>query len=193
MTSYWQLRQLILPVFPLIGIGVTPREMRVAWNPMRCALLLFLALSGGGAAAEPAAAFEAQIAAAVQSDQITVVHFWAPWCPNCQHELAHHGWSDFLAANPSVKFIFITLWNDQEGLAVLAQNGVGPQPNLLVYLHPNPSRLREDKVSSLLGLPITWIPTTWVFAKGKLRYALNYGELRFPMLQQLITDSASAW
>ena len=56
-------------------------------------------LSGVAAAAEtPAAALEAKLAAAVQSDQITVVHFWAPWCPNCKHELAHHGWSDFLAA-----------------------------------------------------------------------------------------------
>jgi len=161
---------------------------------MRRVLLLYLALAGLAAtAAEPAASFEAQIAAAVQTDSITVVHFWAPWCPNCRHELAQHGWSDFLAANPHVKFIFITIWNDQAGREVLAQNGVGPQKNLSVYLHPNPSRLREDQVSSLLGLPITWIPTTWVFAKGKLRYALNYGELRFPMLQQMIADTARSW
>jgi thiol-disulfide isomerase/thioredoxin len=165
---------------------------------MRRACLLLLAWSGLAAAAagatEPAAAaFEARIAAAVQSDQITVVHLWAPWCPNCQHELAHHGWSNFLAANPAVKFIFITIWNDQEGAEVLAKNGVGAQKNLTVYLHPNPSRHREDQVTALLGLPITWIPTTWVFEKGKLRYALNYGELRFPILQQMIADSSSPW
>ena len=44
-----------------------------------------------------------------------------------------------------------------------------------------------------LGIPISWIPSTWVFRQGKLRYAMNYGELRFPMLQQLVRDSSDAW
>ena len=29
--------------------------------------------------------------------------------------------------------------------------------------------------------------------RGKLRYALNYGEIRFPMLQQMVDDSTSKW
>jgi hypothetical protein len=49
--------------------------------------------------------------------------------------------------------------------------------------------VKGEKVDELLGCPISWIPTTWVFRDGKLRYAMNYGELRFPMLQQLIRDS----
>ena len=44
-----------------------------------------------------------------------------------------------------------------------------------------------------LGQPVSWIPTTWVFRDGNLRYALNYGELRFPLLQQLIRDSSDKW
>jgi hypothetical protein len=60
-------------------------------------------------------------------------------------------------------------------------------------LHPNTSRERGSKVSEVLGLPISWIPTTWVFREGKLRYAMNFGELRFPVLQQLIADSTEKW
>jgi thiol-disulfide isomerase/thioredoxin len=161
---------------------------------MMRAVLFFLAVAVCGAAAEPAAGpLEAQLAAAVQADQVTVVHLWAPWCDNCLHELAHGGWSGFLAANPGVKFIFVTIWNDRDGHEVLARNGVGSQPNLTVYLHPNPSRDKGVMVSSLLGQPVTWIPTTWVYKKGKLRYALNYGELRFPILQQLISDASQSW
>ena len=44
-----------------------------------------------------------------------------------------------------------------------------------------------------MDLPISWVPTTWVFRDGKLRYAINYGEVRFPVLQQMIADKASAW
>jgi hypothetical protein len=33
----------------------------------------------------------------------------------------------------------------------------------------------------------------WIFKGGDLRYALNYGEVRFAMLQQLIADSSSNW
>ena len=49
------------------------------------------------------------------------------------------------------------------------------------------------KVDQVLGIPISWIPTTWVFKDGRLTYAMNYGELRFPMLQQLIKDSSDPW
>ena len=48
-------------------------------------------------------------------------------------------------------------------------------------------------MTQFLGLPITWLPTTWIFREGQLRYAMNYGELRFPILQQLIRDTADKW
>jgi hypothetical protein len=42
-------------------------------------------------------------------------------------------------------------------------------------------------------LPLSWIPSTWIYKGGDLRYALNYGEVRFPVLQQFLTDSQSEW
>jgi hypothetical protein len=32
-----------------------------------------------------------------------------------------------------------------------------------------------------------------VYRDGKLRYALNYGEIRFEMLQQMVKDAARSW
>ena len=138
---------------------------------------------------------EQQVAQATESSQITVVHFWAPWCSNCKAELASGGWRDFLAANPETKFIFVTVWSDGkgDGRAMLEQYGVGAQKNFQVLLHPNTARKGATRMTSFMGLPITWIPTTWVFREGKLYYALNYGELRFPMLQQMIRDSSDEW
>jgi thiol-disulfide isomerase/thioredoxin len=141
----------------------------------------------------PAASIDQQVAAAVGSPSVTVVHFWAPWCPNCKAELANGGWSGFIAANPGVNFVFVTIWNPLDGHDLLAANGVGGQANFRLLLHPNGSRAKGVKVDQVLGMPISWIPTTWVFRDGKLRYAMNYGELHFPMLAQLIRDSSDAW
>ena len=141
------------------------------------------------------AALEQHVNTLVQAPKTTVVHFWAPWCPNCKAELANDGWANFIAANPDVEFVFITAWSDTkgDGHAMLASHGLGAQKNFQLCLHPNTSRRRDDKMTTFLGLPVTWIPTTWIFREGKLRYALNYGEVRFPMLQQMITDSSDKW
>jgi len=149
----------------------------------------------GPARAQTAAAgtIEQQVADATRSSKVTVVHLWAPWCPNCKAELANGGWSGFIEANPGVNFVFVTIWNPADGHEVLAKFEVGTQANFQLLLHPNGSRKKGDKVSELLGMPISWIPTTWIFKDGKLRYAMNYGELRFPMLQQLIRDSSDTW
>jgi thiol-disulfide isomerase/thioredoxin len=154
------------------------------------ALVLVLAAR----AADPAAAaIEQQVADATRSPQVTVVHFWAPWCPNCKAELADGAWSAFIAANPDVNFVFVTLWNPVDGHELLEKNGVGAEKNFRLLLHPNSSRERGKKVTELLGLPISWIPTTWIFRDGKLCYAMNYGELHFPVLKQLIRDSSDTW
>jgi thiol-disulfide isomerase/thioredoxin len=143
--------------------------------------------------AQDAAAVESQVADATRSAKVTVVHFWAPWCPNCKAELANGGWSGFIAANPDVNFVFVTIWNPADGSDLLAKNGVGAEKNFRLLLHPNGSRKKGEKVAGLLGMPISWIPTTWVFRDGRLCYAMNYGELRFPVLQQLVRDSSDKW
>lgn len=159
-------------------------------------LAFFFALCAGGIiSAAEMLPVEQQVATAVNSPQVTVVHFWAPWCPNCKAELSSHGWRDIIAANPEVKFIFVTVWSDKkgDGRSMLEHYGVGAQKNFQLLLHPNLSRKNADKMTEFMGLPITWIPATWIFREGKLHYALNYGEVRFPLLQQLIRDSAQEW
>ena len=150
-------------------------------------------LARGRRREEPPRPFEQQLAKAIKSEKVTVVHFWAPWCPNCKAELADGAWSGFIAAHPDVNFVFVTVWNPADGRELLEKNGVGAEKNFQLLLHPNGSRKRGEMVSQVLGLPISWIPTTWVFKDGRLSYALNYGELRFPMLQQLIRDSTDSW
>ena len=151
------------------------------------------------AAALPAAEplplpLEKEVAAIVAGPQVTVVHFWAPWCPNCQAEMGPEGWARFIAANPGVRFVFLNIWHKgQDPQPKLAAAGLGPQPNLLLLTHPNPSRLAADKLTAFLGLPVTWIPTTWVYRDGKLRVAFNYGEIRFAVLQQMIDDARDKW
>lgn len=138
---------------------------------------------------------EKEVAEAIAPEKTTVVHFWAPWCPNCNEELASQGWTKFLAANGNVNVIFISVWSrDQgDGRALLEKHGIGRQKNFRMLLHPNTSTRADEKATSFLGLPLNWIPATWVFRAGKLRYALNYGELRFPILQQLVKDAEENW
>jgi len=146
--------------------------------------------------AEPVATpLEQQVADLVAGPQVTVVHFWAPWCPNCRAEMGPaDGWAKFIGANPDVKVVFINIWHkDKDPQPRLEAAGLGPQPNLLLLNHPNPSRLAADRLNSFLGLPLTWIPATWIYREGKLRVAFNYGEIRFPVLQQMVDDARNEW
>jgi thiol-disulfide isomerase/thioredoxin len=138
---------------------------------------------------------EGQVRQAVQSEDVTIVHLWAPWCPNCKAELTETGWKAFAHTNPEVNIIFVTVWagDKGDGHEMLEKAGLTEEPNFKLLLHPNTSRKKADKMTEFLGLPVTWIPTTWVFRGGTLRYALNYGELRFPILQQLVRDAADKW
>jgi thiol-disulfide isomerase/thioredoxin len=156
--------------------------------------VVLLAAVVGLRADDAAAAFEKQVTDLVAGPQVTVVHFWAPWCPNCKAEMGPDGWAKFIAANPEVKFVFLNVWHKgQDPLPKLAAAGLGAQPNLLLLTHPNPSRKEADRLHSFLGLPLTWLPTTWVFREGRLRFAFNYGEVRFATLQQMIDDSREKW
>src|SRR5262249_9892588 len=134
---------------------------------------------------------EQAVLTAIKSPQPTVVHLWAPWCSNCQAEVKTGGWTKVVNENPQVKFYFVSVWNDgQDGRAMLNKFGIGAQRNVTILADPGPRR-GENKIKQFAGLPLSWIPTTWIYKGGDLRYALNYGEVRFPVLQQFLADSES--
>jgi thiol-disulfide isomerase/thioredoxin len=157
---------------------------------MKKILLLGMLLVSGLLRAETVAEFEQRLGEAVASEEITVVHLWASWCPNCSNEHGHEGWKRFIEANPDVTVIFVSVWGSAEDdAAFLAKYGLGNQANLRIMRHPNQTRRGKDRVTELLGLPVTWMPSTWVFRDSRMRYAVNYGEIRFDMLQQMVKDS----
>ncbi len=166
---------------------------------MRRLLIIVLLLSisspgrSSGAAESAAIGVEEQVTRAVQSPGLTVVHLWAPWCPNCRTELADRGWASFIEANPEVHFVFVTIWSADGGDAVLEKEGVAGLKNVTILRHENTERRGPDRVASVAGVPVSWIPTTAVFKKGRLCYMLGYGEVRFPMLQQMLDDSMQSW
>lgn len=136
---------------------------------------------------------EQQVLDAIKSPDLTVVHLWAPWCSNCQAELKSGGWTRIVKDNPKTKFVFISVWNNGgDGRGLLDKVELTKLPNVVVLADPGP-RSGEGKIKQLAGLPLSWIPTTWVFKGGDLRYALNYGEIRFPVLQQFLEDSENEW
>ena len=136
---------------------------------------------------------EQKILDAVKSPELTIVHLWAPWCSNCQVELKSGGWLKMVKDNPGVKFYFVSVWNGgDDGKSMLAKFQIADHPNVTILADPGPRR-GGGKINQFAGLPLTWIPTTWVYKGGELYYALNYGEVRFPVLQQFLEDSKSEW
>lgn len=155
------------------------------------AALAILLLSSYAIASPPAA--EPQAAEAIKSDKTSVVHLWAPWCGNCKAELKSGGWTKMINDNPQTQFLFVSIWNSgDDGRATLKTHDLGDQPNVMILADPGP-RTGPEKLKRFLDLPVSWIPTTWVFKGGNLRYALNYGEVRFEVLQQFLEDSNSEW
>ena len=152
-------------------------------------LALILSVTSLRAAPSPA---EQKLAEAIKSPDLSVVHLWATWCSNCQVELKSGGWLKMVKNNPQTKFYFVSVWNGgDDGRAMLKKYEIADQPNVTIMADPGPRT--GNKINQFLGLPLSWIPTTWVFKGGDLRYALNYGEVRFPVLQGFIEDSKSEW
>ena len=140
-------------------------------------------------AASPA---EQQLAEAIKAPNLSVVHLWAPWCSNCQAELKSGGWLKTIKDNPQIKFYFVSVWNKgEDGRALLATYDIAGQPNVTILANPGPRG--SGHITQFAGLPLSWIPTTWIFKGGDVRYALNYGEVRFDVLQQFLADSQSEW
>lgn len=158
---------------------------------MKHALMALMALALGSSVRAGSA--EQQVAEALKAPNSSVVHLWAPWCSNCQAELKTGGWSKLIKENPNVRFYFVSVWNGgDDGRAMLQKFEVASQPNVTVLADSGP-RTGDDKIKQFLGLPLSWIPSTWIYKSGELRFALNYGEIRFSILQQLLADTDSAW
>jgi len=135
---------------------------------------------------------EQKVLEATKSQELSVVHLWAPWCSNCQTELKNGGWLKIVKDNPQVHFYFVSVWNGgEDGRVMLKKFDLVDHPNVTILTDPGPRG--KDHIKQFAGLPLSWIPTTWVYKGGDLRYALNYGEVRFPVLQQFLEDSQSAW
>jgi len=160
--------------------------MSIVRMPILIALLAAISLR----AESPA---EQKVREAIKTPDLTVIHLWAPWCSNCQAELKSGGWAKIVRENPNVKFWFVSVWNDgQDGRAMLKKFDIVDQSNVTVLADPGPRR-GESKIKQFAGLPLARIPTSWIYKGGDLRYALNYGEVRFPVLQQFLEDSQSEW
>ena len=127
-----------------------------------------------------------QLRRAVERPGVHVVHVWAPWCGDSLDELGPV-WSRPVDAD---SVTFATVWNDgASGADVLAEHGVDA-PEVVV---PGPKPEKAERRSTLLGLPVTWIPTTWVFNRGGLlAYAFNYGTVTADRLAQAVADAQRA-
>jgi thiol-disulfide isomerase/thioredoxin len=141
--------------------------------------------------AEPSPA-EEKVLEAIKSNDLSVVHLWAPWCSNCQAELKGGGWLKMVKDNPQVRFYFVSVWNGGgDGRAMLKKFDIADQSNVTILADPGPRG--KDHIKQFAGLPLSWIPATRIYKGGDLRYALEYGEVRFPVLQQFLEDSQSEW
>ena len=169
------------------------RLHRYCLTPMRMPGFSILAALVAASSVHAESAADQLVRDAIKAPDLTVVHLWAPWCSNCQAELKNGGWLKVVKENPKTKFIFVSVWNNgNDGRSMLERFGLTNQPNLTIAADPGP-RSGEGKIKQFAGLPLSWIPTTWVYKGGDLRYALNYGEVRFQVLQQFLEDSESEW
>lgn len=154
--------------------------------------LSIFALVAAATSLSASPSIEQQVFEKVSGPEPSVVHLWAPWCSNCQTELKSGGWLKMVKDNPQVHFVFVSMWNNgEDGRAMLKKFEIGDQPNVTILADPGPRG--DNHIKQFLGLPLSWIPTTWVYRGGELRYAMNYGEVRFAVLQQFLDDSKSEW
>src|SRR5438270_7556645 len=106
---------------------------------------------------------EQKIIEAIKSPDLSVIHLWAPWCSNCQAELKSGGWLKMIKDNTETKFVFVSIWNNgEDGRAMLKKFEIGDQPNVTITADPGP-RSGDAKIKRFLDLPVSWIPTTWVY------------------------------
>lgn len=126
---------------------------------------------------------EAALRAAVERPGIHVVHVWAPWCGDSLAELVPV-WAGDVGAD---SVTFATVWSDgASGAGLLAAHGVTAAEVIVPGPKPDP----PDRRTTLLGLPVSWVPTTWVFNRaGLLAFAFNYGTLTADRLADAVAGA----
>ena len=78
------------------------------------------------------------------------------------------------------------------GESTLARYAVPERVARLVV--PGVAPPKGERRTTFLGLPLTWIPSTWVFNRnGTLATAFNYGEATPAQLDAAIAGAASDW
>ena len=124
---------------------------------------------------------------------IHVVHFWAPWCSNSIDELP--AWRALLGEDrPDATFAFVTVWNnDKSGRDEMNASGIPSDVVEITQADRGPSGIKELRRKRFFGLPMTWIPSTWIFRGDALAYAINYGEASEATLRTLIADAQRGW
>ena len=134
---------------------------------------------------------EAVLRETVSAEGVHVVHVWAPWCDNSLNELGPV-WSSFAERHPGVSLTHVSVWSDgDDGADVLRAHRV---EGGAVLAAPGPKPEKADRRLTLLGLPVTWIPTTWVFNRGGLlATAFNYGEVSAERLAAAVEGAARDW
>jgi hypothetical protein len=130
----------------------------------------------------------------IAGDGIHVVHFWAPWCDNSIDEL-DRGLGAVLGRQPGVTCTFVTVWNDgASGRDEMRRLGLPDSVGEVVQEDFGPRETKELRRRVFLGLPVTWIPSTWIFHKnGELAFAANYGELEAATLEELLDLARRSW
>ena len=136
---------------------------------------------------------ERAVHSAVERGGLQVVVFWAPWCGNSISQL-ERGLADAIRENDDVGFTFVSLWaSGDDGIEELRAYDIPERATVVAQPGVGQDAPKEERDTMFLGLPVTWIPTTWVFRDGSLATAFNYGEVTRDQLQQALDGARSTW
>lgn len=136
---------------------------------------------------------EKQVREIIEAGRIEVVVFWAAWCGNSISQL-ERGLAEAIRHHDEVGFSFVSLWDEgRDGLDTLRAYGIPERARVFGQPGVGQDDPKEARRKDFLGLPVTWIPTTWVFRDGALAYAFNYGEVSRQQLDAAIEGVTSSW
>lgn len=143
--------------------------------------------------AEPRTDAERAVADAVARGGIEVVVFWADWCGNSISQL-ERDLSGAIREHADIGFTFVSLWaSGASGQSTLREHGIPDRAQVLAQPGVGQEAPKDERDTRFLGLPVTWIPTTWVFRDGRLATAFNYGEVTREQLDAAIEGARSSW